>query len=167
MRDKITKRTVEGIAPSLRDTVLWDTEIPGFGCKITPKGTRIYVLQHSQRGRDHRVTIGRHGVEFTPDKLGTRHGAYAALSPREETPHCYDPESDQSQRLPNRGRAILRNMLDQTRSRRLSLKTCAICETTSFRYIGSLRASEIERQDITRLMRDIAAGKTATQTRSR
>ena len=51
MRDKITKRTVEGIAPSLRDTVLWDTEIPGFGCKITPKGARIYVLQYSQRGR--------------------------------------------------------------------------------------------------------------------
>ena len=68
MRDKITKRTVESIAPSLRDTVLWDTEIPGFGCKITPKGTRIYVLQYSQRDRDHRVTIGRHGVEFTAEQ---------------------------------------------------------------------------------------------------
>ncbi len=68
MRYKITKRTVEAIAPSLRDTVLWDTEIPGFGCKITPKGTRIYILQYSQRDRDHRVTIGRHGVEFTAEQ---------------------------------------------------------------------------------------------------
>jgi hypothetical protein len=56
MRNKITKRTVEAIGPSLRDTVLWDTEIPGFGCKVTPKGARIYVLQYSQRDRDHRVT---------------------------------------------------------------------------------------------------------------
>ena len=27
MRDKITKRTVDAIEPSLRDTFLWDTEI--------------------------------------------------------------------------------------------------------------------------------------------
>ena len=68
MRDKITKRTVEAIAPSLRDTFLWDAEIPGFGCKVTPKGARTYLLQYSRGGRDHRVTIGRHGVEFTAEQ---------------------------------------------------------------------------------------------------
>ena len=68
MRDKITKRTVEAIEPLLRDRFLWDTEIPGFGCKVTAKGARIYVLQYSQRDRDHRVTIGRHGVEFTAEQ---------------------------------------------------------------------------------------------------
>jgi hypothetical protein len=80
MRDKITKRTVEAIEPSLRDTILWDTEIPGFGCKLTPKGARIYVLQYSQRGRDHRVTIGRHAPNSPSNKLRTRHGACAARS---------------------------------------------------------------------------------------
>ncbi|MBY6241916.1 Arm DNA-binding domain-containing protein [Methylosinus sp. Sm6] len=47
---------------------LWDSEIPGFGCKVTPKGGRIYLLQYSQGGRDHRVTVGRHGVEFTAEQ---------------------------------------------------------------------------------------------------
>jgi len=42
MREKITKRTVEAIEPSVRETFLWDSEIPGFGCKVTPKGGRIY-----------------------------------------------------------------------------------------------------------------------------
>jgi hypothetical protein len=65
MREKITKRRVEAIEPSVRDAFLWDSEIPGFGCKVTPKGGRIYLLQYSQGGRDHRVTIGRHGVEFS------------------------------------------------------------------------------------------------------
>jgi len=52
MRDKITKRSVDAIKPSLRDSFLWDTEIPGFGCKVTPKGARIYILQY---GRTHLV----------------------------------------------------------------------------------------------------------------
>ena len=38
-----------------------DAEIPGFGVKVTPRGSRIYVLQYSQRNRDRRMTIGRHG----------------------------------------------------------------------------------------------------------
>jgi len=31
MRDKLTKRTVNAIESLLRDSSLWDTEIPGFG----------------------------------------------------------------------------------------------------------------------------------------
>jgi hypothetical protein len=75
MRDKITKRTVEAIEPSLRDTILWDTEIPGFGCKVTPKGARVYVLQYSQRDRDHRADMASNSL---PNKPRTRHGACAA-----------------------------------------------------------------------------------------
>jgi hypothetical protein len=41
MREKITKRTVEALEPGPRDIFLWDCEIPGFGCKVTPKGGRI------------------------------------------------------------------------------------------------------------------------------
>lgn len=68
MRAKITKRTVDGLQPGERDAFLWDTELPGFGCKITPKGSRIYILQYGRSGRDHRVTIGRHGIDVTPEQ---------------------------------------------------------------------------------------------------
>ncbi len=68
MKGKITKRAVESIRPSARDTFLWDTELKGFGCKVTPKGARVYVLQYSRAGRDRRVTLGRHGVDLTADE---------------------------------------------------------------------------------------------------
>lgn len=68
MKGKITKRAVESIQPALRDTFLWDTELPGFGCKITPKGARVYVLQYSRAGRDRRLTLGRHGIDLTSDE---------------------------------------------------------------------------------------------------
>ena len=62
MKDKITKQTVESLKPVAKDHFLWDTELPMFGCKITPKGRRVYLLQYRIKGRLRRYTIGTHGV---------------------------------------------------------------------------------------------------------
>lgn len=72
MKGKITKRSVEKVPAGNREIFLWDTEVPGFGVKITPKGRRIYILQYSFRGRSRRCTLGRHGVELTPDEARTK-----------------------------------------------------------------------------------------------
>ncbi|MCH7540791.1 MAG: tyrosine-type recombinase/integrase [Proteobacteria bacterium] len=68
MKVKITKRAVEAIAPGARDVFLWDTELPGFGCKITPRGARVYVLQYWAGGRARRYTLGRHGQTMTTEE---------------------------------------------------------------------------------------------------
>lgn len=66
---RLTKRSVESIGPGSRDVLVWDSEIPGFGIKITPKNARVYVLQYSRRDKTRRVTIGRHGDGgFTADQ---------------------------------------------------------------------------------------------------
>lgn len=64
---KLTKRTVDSLVPAVRDSFTWDSELPGFGCKVTPTGARIYVLQYSKGSRKRRVTIGRHGAPWTPE----------------------------------------------------------------------------------------------------
>ena len=62
-RAKITKRTVEAIPRGPRDTVLWDTELKGFGCKITPQGKRAYfVYYRTEGGTQRRPFIGEHGT---------------------------------------------------------------------------------------------------------
>ena len=62
MKDKITKQAVESLNSGTKDRFLWDTELPMFGCKITPKGRRVYLLQYRIKGRSRRFTIGTHGV---------------------------------------------------------------------------------------------------------
>ncbi len=62
MKDKITKQAVESLKPGSKDRILWDMELPMFGCKITPKGRRVYLLQYRIKGRQRRYTIGTHGV---------------------------------------------------------------------------------------------------------
>jgi hypothetical protein len=60
MKDKITKRTVDGLIPSEKDQFLWDTEVKGFGVKVTPKAKRVYVLKYRMPNRSNtrRITIG-------------------------------------------------------------------------------------------------------------
>ena len=65
---KITKRAVDAMRAGSRDAFLWDTDTRGFGCKITPAGKRVYILQYRMGGRGaktQRYTIGQHGP-WTP-----------------------------------------------------------------------------------------------------
>ena len=62
MNGKISKQSVENLSCETKDRFLWDTELPMFGCKITPKGRRVYLLQYRVNGRLRRYTIGIHGV---------------------------------------------------------------------------------------------------------
>lgn len=61
---RLTKRSVEALKPGEGDYFVWDTELRGFGVKITPTGKRSYVIQYrlgGRRGRTRRVTLGAHG----------------------------------------------------------------------------------------------------------
>ena len=62
MQIKLTKVVVEKTPPHSKDLFLWDSEVPGFGVKITPKGKRVYVAQYRVAGRSRRVTIAKHGI---------------------------------------------------------------------------------------------------------
>jgi integrase len=69
MRVKLTKRQVDCVRAAARDSFLWDSELKGFGLKITSAGRKVYVLQYRMGGRSapvKRYTIGNHG-DFTPD----------------------------------------------------------------------------------------------------
>jgi integrase len=82
---KITKMRVDSTHPLDKDRFVWDTELKGFGLKVTKLGRekvakdgrkmaaggeKTYILQYRKGGRGSptkRVTIGRHGA-LTPDQ---------------------------------------------------------------------------------------------------
>lgn len=43
-RDRLTKRTVEGAAPG---SCLWDSDVRGFGVRVTPAGTRSFIYRYT------------------------------------------------------------------------------------------------------------------------
>lgn len=66
---KISKRTIDALRPGPGNQFLWDTDLKGFGAKITPAGSISYVIQFRMGGREastRRYTIGSHGSPWTP-----------------------------------------------------------------------------------------------------
>jgi integrase len=66
---RINKSTVDATHPGAKDKLLWDDKVRGFGLKVTPSGSKVYVYQYRLGGRGAKVrryTIGRHG-SITPD----------------------------------------------------------------------------------------------------
>lgn len=61
---RLTKTSVDAATPGSKDWMLWDDRLAGFGLKITPAGTKVYVYQYRMGGRGTKVrrfTIGKHG----------------------------------------------------------------------------------------------------------
>ena len=62
MGNRLTKRLVDQATPGEKTKVLWDSDIKGFGCKVTPAGRKAYFLYYrTEDGQQRRPTIGRHG----------------------------------------------------------------------------------------------------------
>lgn len=60
---KLTKSAVERQPVGPKDIELWDTETPGFYCKVTPKGRRVFLaFYRTQTGTKRKVTLGQFGV---------------------------------------------------------------------------------------------------------
>ncbi|MBF0631922.1 MAG: DUF4102 domain-containing protein [Magnetococcales bacterium] len=68
MQGKISKRLIDSLTPGSSDLFVWDTDLKGFGVKVTPMGKRVYLLQYRQNGRLRRYTIGVQGAPWTPEQ---------------------------------------------------------------------------------------------------
>ena len=60
--ERIRQRTVDRLSVDDRDTIFWDRDLPGFGIRVYPSGTKVYVVQTRGQGRSQRITLGRHGA---------------------------------------------------------------------------------------------------------
>jgi len=72
---RLTKRTVDGAMPAAGgEEFIWDSDLKGFGLRVKPSGVKSYVLKYRIGSRTRRVTIGKHGSPWTPEKARERAG---------------------------------------------------------------------------------------------
>jgi hypothetical protein len=50
-KGRITKRAVDAAKARNKDSYLWDRELAGFGLKVTPAGSKVYLVQYELGGR--------------------------------------------------------------------------------------------------------------------
>src|SRR5512132_1095873 len=67
---KLTKRSIEALAPREIDYIAWDNDVPGFGVRVMPSGPKSFVLQYRAGRRSRRMVLGYVNV-VTPEQAGT------------------------------------------------------------------------------------------------
>lgn len=55
---RLTEATIRNAVPRAKAFYLWDPTLAGFGCRVTPKGVRTFVLRYRTEGKDRMMTIG-------------------------------------------------------------------------------------------------------------
>jgi len=66
---RLTKRVVDAAECGERsDTFIWDTELRGFGLRVSTGGAKSYVFQYRMKGGTaRRMTLGAHGSPWTTE----------------------------------------------------------------------------------------------------
>ena len=59
---KLTKRSIEAIKPNGSDFFIWDSTLPEFGLRVSPKGRKTFIVQYRYKSRSQRVSIGRETI---------------------------------------------------------------------------------------------------------
>jgi integrase len=160
---KLTKRVVDAAAPDPdgRRYILWDSAVTGFGLLILPTGIKSYFFNYrTAEGRERRATIGKHGA-YTTDQARKR-----AEDMRRSVQDGHDPLGEKEEL---RAAPTLAELLDAyLASPKFGTKapsTQAIDRGRIERHLkptlGREHVRKLSPDDVRRAFRDIAAGKTA------
>ncbi len=156
---RITKNAVDSSQPSEKDAYLWDSQLRGFGLKITPAGRKVYLVQYrvgGRAGKTRRVTIGAHG-SITADQARSEAQALLRQISRNEDPLA---GSDKRKREKTLGALI-----DQFLCEHVDVKLEDAFNVEYRRLIDKLLPSalrrkligDIQRPDISRLQQSLAS----------
>ena len=159
MKAKITKRTVDAAKPGERDSFIWDSEVKGFGLKVTPAGNKIYVLQYRFGGRVNRYTIGRHGSPWTPNEARDEAGRLLGM--------VKDGKNPTALKSADKAEKTVAELCDLYLAEGCETKKPSTRATDKGRIerhikplLGRKRVKDVTQNDIKRFMKDIAGGKT-------
>ncbi|MEZ0472206.1 tyrosine-type recombinase/integrase [Luteimonas salinilitoris] len=83
---KLTKCIVESARPGISDVILRDSIVPGFMCKVTPKGRKVFMVQYrTKAGERRKPSLGLFG------ELTVEQGRKLAQDWLTEVRHGEDP----------------------------------------------------------------------------
>ena len=148
---RLTKKSVEEAQPEAKDVILWDTELKGFGCKITPKGKRVYFLYYrTSSNTQRRPAIGVHG------SLTIQQARKIAEKWLAEVSNGGDPSRSRQE---SRGAPTIRELAARYLSEHAEVRKKAssiandkrLLESRIFPAMGSTKVLELTRDDVLRL----------------
>jgi integrase len=172
---KLTKKIVDAALPREKQYTVWCSDLKGFGVYVQPSGSKTYFVDYRVDGARRRMTIGRHGtitadearklaietlggiVLQKADPLLERKTRRASLTVAQL---C-----DQYMKAAEKGLILGRRKSQPKKASTLEIDRGRISRHIK-PLLGNKLVIDLTRADVTKFMRDVAAGKTARKDRS-
>jgi integrase len=162
---RIAKRVVDAAKPQAERYTVWDSDLKGFGLRVSPQGTKTYIVRYraggGRTGTLRQLVIGRHGV-ITADEA--RDEARKVLA---SATKGADPQAD---RAKVRADITVSELCDLYLEQGVAMKKPSTLITDKSRIerhikpiLGSKRVNAVTLTDIERWMQDVATGRTASK----
>jgi integrase len=154
MATKITQRTIKSLKiPDHGNQIVWDSELKGFGVRVTPAGAVSFFLNYRSHGRQRRFKIGN-VPEWSADAARAE---AAKIKPRIDS-EGFDP-LEAKQRAA--GEPTLKDLSKEYLERHYSptsrgkLRDKQTMESVILPKLGTLRLAAVSTRDIEKLHRQL------------
>ena len=165
---RITKRIIDALEIRSSDYVHWDSELTGFGVRVRPSGAKSYIVMYRAGGRNtlaRKVTIG------ATDKLEIDKARKAAKELLASAELGQDPAGE---RAKARAEINIKALCELYLEEGCDTKKASTIATDKGRIerhilplLGNKRLGEVTQANISKFLRDVANGKTATDVKTK
>ena len=170
---KLRKRAIDALRAS-DDECFWDDDLPGFGVRVYPSGKKAFVVQYKIGGRGgqtRRKSIGRYGP-MTPAEARAEAWKWLGRNGDPIGKARADEAAETVKQLCDRYLdALSKGLVLGKGGRPKKASTIATDKGRISRHIipllGKRRVRELSAADISRFIRDVTLGKTATDERTK
>lgn len=166
MAIKITKRAVDAAQAQAKDSFLWDSELRGFGLKVTPKGRKVFVLQYRLHGPNaKRFTIGPYGNPWTADTARIKAKELLGDVSKGIDPASAKKAEKQAKTVSELCDLYLADGCGTKKPSTIATDTGRV-ERHIKPLLGHKRVKDVTTADVRKFMKDVASGKTAANVKT-
>ena len=143
----ISVRTINKLVAGEKEAVYWDRELPGFGVRLYPSGSKVYLVQTRVGGKSRRIAVGRHGV-ISPDQARRKAAQMIARIKAGENPN---PAAIKPAAAPTVAELAERYLVEHVQVR-CKPRTVEACRWLVKKFVlpdlGNMAIDEVEREHI-------------------
>lgn len=171
---KLTKRTVDDATAAEREQIIWDSEVRGFGLRVKPGGPKTFVIQYrNAQKRSVRQSLGQYPT-VTADEARREAKKRLAQVELGGNPQAEREEARRAMTVSQlcelyMERVDAGNLLTRLRKPKAA-STIAVDRGRITRHIvpliGKKLAKELTPADVTKMLNDIGARKTAVSVKT-
>ena len=167
---RLTKQVVDAAGPKAAAYFIWCDSLPGFGVRVHPTGRKAYYVDYyNAAGARKRMKIGAHG------KITTEEARKLALAVLGDATKGQDPASERATRrsaitvrelcadyMAAADKGLIFGKRGQPKKPYTVSQDRARINRHIVPLLGRRLVCELTRADVTRFIRDVTVGKTAT-----